>query len=314
MKLSTALRATNRAFHLTLALLAGLILTAALPAAAATFHVSVNGQSLALTEPATERGGRVFVPLRSIFESLGAGVAYDNGTINATAGDKTVQVKIGSNQAIVNGQQTYLDAAPYIVGATTMVPLRFVSEALGAEVNYDSNTGAIAIAAAKPPIANGSSINATLLTDVNTKSAYVGMPIKYMVKAPYPNNGALLAGATLYGSVLAVQSASQGRTASVELAVNAIQLAGSQLQQPITAKIVKIDVRQKSNITNEAGGTLAGMLIGNWIGKAVGAPKGQGGLIGAVGGYMLTSNSKQNLDVAAGSSVSLQLLDTLLLK
>jgi len=134
------------------------------------------------------------------------------------------------------------------------------------------------------------------------------------VKQPFPTNGALLAGATLYGSVLAVQSASQGRAASVEFTVNAIQLAGSQLQQPITAKIVKVDVRQKSNVTNEAGGTLAGMLIGNWIGKAVGTPKGQGGLVGAVGGYLLTSNTKQNLDVAAGSNVSLQLLDTLLLK
>jgi hypothetical protein len=308
-----ASRAGSRVINGMLALLAGLLLTAQ-PAGAAAFSVLVNGQSIALTQPVTERGGRVFVPLRSIFESLGAGVAYDNGTINASAGDKTVQVKIGSNQAIVNGQQTYLDAAPYIVGATTMVPLRFVSEALGAVVDYNTNTGAINIAAAKPPIPNGSSINATLLTDANTKSAYVGQPIKLTVKGPYPTNGALLANATLYGSVLAVQSASQGRAASIELSVSTIQLAGTQAQQPITAKIVKIDVRQKSNITNEAAGTLGGMLIGNWIGKAVGTPKGQGGLIGAATGYLLTSNSKQNLDVPAGSSVSLQLLDTLLLK
>jgi hypothetical protein len=310
---TTAPRSPYAVIMTMLALLVGALMTAQ-PAAAASFHVMVNGQSISLSQPATERGGRVFVPLRNIFESLGAGVAYDNGTINATSGDKTVQVKIGSNQAIVNGQQTFLDAAPYIVGATTMVPLRFVSEALGAEVDYDSTTGAINIAAAKPPIPNGSSINATLLTDVNTKSAYVGQPIKMTVKGPYPTNGALLAGATLLGSVLAVQSASQGRAASVELTVTSIQLAGSTLQQPITAKITKIDVRQRSNVTNEAGGTLAGMLIGNWIGKAVGTPKGQGGLVGAVGGYLLTANTKQNLDVANGSSVSLQLLDTLLLK
>lgn len=310
---TTATRSPNAVIMTMLALLVGAIMSAQ-PAAAASFHVLVNGQSISLSQPVTERGGRVFVPLRNIFESLGAGVAYDNGTINATSGDKTVQVKIGSNQAIVNGQQTYLDAAPYIVGATTMVPLRFVSEALGAEVDYDSTTGAINIAAAKPPIPNGSSINATLLTDVNSKSAYVGEPIKLNVKPPYPTNGALLAGATLIGSVLAVQSASQGRAASVELTVTSIQLAGSQVQQPLTSKITKIDIRQKSNITNEAGGTLAGMLIGNWIGKAVGTPKGQGGLVGAVGGYLLTANTKQNIDVAAGSAVSLQLLDTLLLK
>ena len=313
MKQLTSQSTTNRTILLALALLAGLSI-AAQPALADMFHVQVNGQSLTLAQPATQRGGRVFVPLRSIFESLGVGVAYDNGTINATAGDKTVQVKIGSNQAIVNGQQTYLDAAPYIVGGTTMVPLRFVSEALGAEVVYDKNTGAIDIAAAKPPIPNGSSINATLMTDANTKSAYAGQPIKMMIKGPFPTNGNLLAGATLYGSVLAVQSASQGRAASIEFAVNSVQLAGSQMQQPIIAKIVKIDVHQKSNIGNEALGTGGGMLIGNWIGKAVGAPKGQGGLVGAATGYLLTSNAKQNLDVPAGSTVSLQLLDTLLLK
>ena len=306
-------RAPKRVTSITLALLIGSVMFAQ-PAHAAAFHVAVNGQSISLSQPATERGGRVFVPLRNIFESLGAGVAYDNGTINATLGDKTVQVKIGSNQAIVNGQQTYLDAAPYIVGGSTMVPLRFVSEALGAEVNYDSNSGAIDIAAAKPPIPNGSSVNATLLTDVNTKAAYVGQPIKLTVKPPYPMNGDVLAGATLYGSVLEVQSASQGRAASIELTVTSVQLAGTQAQQPIVSKITKVDVRQKSNIANEALGTGGGMLIGNWIGKAVGAPKGQGGLIGAATGYLLTSNSKQNLDVPAGSSVALQLLDTLQLK
>jgi hypothetical protein len=134
------------------------------------------------------------------------------------------------------------------------------------------------------------------------------------VKNPYPANGEPLAGATLFGSVLAVQSASQGRPASIELTVNDIQLAGSQMQQPMIAKVVKIDVRQKSNVTNEAAGTLGGMLIGNWIGKAVGASKGAGGLVGAATGYLLTSNSNQNLDVPAGSSVALQLLDTLSLK
>src|SRR4029077_15406809 len=178
---TTTQRAPRGAIAMILGLLIGSSVMVA-PVHAASFQVLVNGQTVALAQTAIERGGRVFVPLRNIFESLGAGVAYDNGTINATAGDKTVQVKIGSNQAIVNGQQTFLDAAPTIVRPPPMVPLRFVSEALGAEVNYDSNTGAIAIAAAKPPIANGSSINATLLTDVNTKSAYVGQPIRYTVK------------------------------------------------------------------------------------------------------------------------------------
>jgi len=307
--------ATQRAPRGVIGIILGMLIGSsvlAAPAHAASFQVLVNGQNVALAQPAIEKGGRVFVPLRNIFESLGAGVAYDNGTINATLGDKTVQVKIGSNQAIVNGQQSYLDAAPFIVGATTMVPLRFVSEALGANVDYNQNTGAINIAAAKPLISNGSSISSTLTNDVNTKSAYVGQPITMSVIAPYPNNGAFLAGATLYGHVLVAQSASQGRAASLELTVDRIKLAGTDLQQPITAKIVKIDVRQRSNLTNEAAGTLGGMLIGNWIGKSVGTKS--GGLVGAAAGYLLTSNSKQNLDVPAGSTVSVQLLDVLQLK
>ena len=254
----------------------------------------------------------MFVPLRSIFESLGAGVAYDNGTINATLGDKTVQVKIGSNQAFVSGQQQFLDAPPYIVGATTMVPLRFVSEALGASVNYDSTNGAINIAAAKVPIPNGSTINATISKDVNTRSAYVGQPILMSVQPPYPGGDVLLAGATLSGKVVDVQAGAQGTNPRLEITIDSIRLAGTSTDQPISAKIVKIEANRASNVAKEAGGTLAGMLLGNWIGKAVGTN--QGGAAGAVAGYLLTSNSKTNIDVPAGSIVVLQLLDTLALK
>jgi len=295
------------AFGLALALCA-----AALPAQAASYHVTVNGVNLALAQAPFDRGGRVFVPMRAVFEGLNAGVAYDNGTINATAGDRTVQVKIGSNAAIVNGQQTYLDAAPFIMGSTTMVPLRFVSEALGATVDYDNTSGAIAISQAKDPIASGLAINTTLGTELNSGSAYVGQPISLNVKAPYPGNSTLLNGATIYGEVLDVQAAHQGINPKLEISVDSIQLAGSSDRQPISAKVVRMNPIQGNNFTKEAGGTLAGMLIGNWIGKSL--DSNQGGIIGAAGGYLLTSNSKTNLDVAAGSVVTLQLTDALALK
>jgi outer membrane lipoprotein SlyB len=279
-------------------------------AATPSYHVLFNGQYVPLSQPPMQRGGRVFVPMRAIFEKLGAGVAYDTGTINATAGNQTLQVRIGSNQAIVNGRQTFLDAAPFIIGSTTMVPLRFVSEALGATVEYDQNTGAINIATVKPTVPAGAVINGALGQDLSSKSATVGQLISAKVQAPVPD--ALLENATLVGKVMEASPASQGRNPKLEVTFTSIKLAGSATELPMSAKITKISITQKSNALNEAAGAAAGMVVGNIVGKWLGTNA--GGAIGAVGGYALTSNAKQDLSVPAGSQVTLQLLQPLSLK
>jgi hypothetical protein len=134
-----------------------LILTALagamLPAWPQNITVVVNGQPVQFDQPPIERSGRVFVPLRGVFENLGASVVYDNGIINATGNGTTVQLRIGSTNAIVNGNSQQLDVAPFEVGSRTMVPLRFVSQALGASVDYNDNTKTVSIAS------NGSSNN-----------------------------------------------------------------------------------------------------------------------------------------------------------
>lgn len=283
-----------------------------MPASAASYQVVLNGLNLALSQAPIQRGGRIFVPMRSIFQGLSAGVAYDNGTINATAGTNTIQVKIGSNQAVVDGRQVFLDAAPFLEGSVAMVPLRFVSEALGANVDYNGQTGAIDIAAAKPPIPSGSVINATLDTALNTANAYIGQPITLTVPQNAQGTPSALAGATIYGKVIEAQSAAQGTNPSVQIAVDSIALANSADPQPIAAKVLKVDPIQGSMIAKEAAGTLGGMLLGNWIGKSM--DSNQGGLIGAVGGYLLTSNSKNNMTVPSGTPVSLELTDPLQLQ
>jgi copper amine oxidase-like protein len=114
--------------------------------AAGPVAVTVNGSTLNLNPSPTERAGRVFVPLRGVFENLGASVVYSAGVINATGRGHTISLKIGSQQAIVDGQQQTVDVAPFIIGASTYVPLRFVSQALGATVNYDGSNNLVAIA------------------------------------------------------------------------------------------------------------------------------------------------------------------------
>ena len=123
----------------------------AAPLSAQQVSVTVNGRPLALNPGPIERAGRVFVPLRGIFERLGAAVVYSAGTINATKGPTTVSLQIGSTRATVNGGVQYLDVAPFIVGATTYVPLRFIAQSLGANVGYDNATREVSIVTAQRP-------------------------------------------------------------------------------------------------------------------------------------------------------------------
>lgn len=124
--------------------------------AAGPVTVQLNGNTLNLNPAPTERAGRVFVPLRGVFENLGATVVYASGTINATGRGHTVSLHIGSQQATVDGQPQTLDVAPFVIGASTYVPLRFVSQALGASVNYDGTNRIVALStngstSANPP-------------------------------------------------------------------------------------------------------------------------------------------------------------------
>lgn len=129
------------------AVLAAVVLMTSLPHAvvAQDITIRVNGQPLYLSPGPIERSGRVFVPLRGIFERLGATVVYSAGQINATKGGTTVSLRIGSTQATVNGQPQTLDVAPFIIGATTYVPLRFIAQSLGAQVGWDNATRVVSI-------------------------------------------------------------------------------------------------------------------------------------------------------------------------
>ena len=126
------------------AIVAGAFLTAA-AGAASTVSVVVNGQPVSFDQPPIERAGRVFVPLRGVFERLGASVVYDNGAIDAQGNGRSVSLHIGSTQATVNGQAVYMDVAPFLVGARTLVPLRFVAQALGAAVQWSQSNSTVYI-------------------------------------------------------------------------------------------------------------------------------------------------------------------------
>jgi Copper amine oxidase N-terminal domain len=121
-----------------------LILPVSAPAQSAV-SVFVNGQRMSFDQPPVVQSGRVFVPLRGVFEQLGASVVYNSGQINATGGGRTISLTIGSTTAVVNGKQQILDVAPFVVGDRTLVPLRFIAQALGAQVNWDDSSSSVTI-------------------------------------------------------------------------------------------------------------------------------------------------------------------------
>jgi len=110
-----------------------------------TITVVVNGSPMQFDQQPIEQAGRVFVPLRGVFERLGATVVYSNGQINATGNGRSISLHIGSTQATVNGQPQTLDVAPFEVGARTLVPLRFVAQALGANVGWNQSNSTVTI-------------------------------------------------------------------------------------------------------------------------------------------------------------------------
>lgn len=130
------------------AVLAAAVLAAgaAVPAAAQQ-HVTVlvNGQAMSFDQPPVMRNGRVFVPMRAIFQRLGSSVVYSNGQINSQGNGRSVHLTLGSTSASVNGSPYTMDVAPFTVAGRTEVPLRFVAQALGANVNWNGNTQTVSI-------------------------------------------------------------------------------------------------------------------------------------------------------------------------
>jgi len=133
-----------------LLLLAGMPPLARGAGAAGQISVYLNDQRLWFDQPPLVEGGRVLVPLRVIFEALGATVDYEAATrkITAVKGTDTVELSVGSQDAYKNGVLKRLDVPAKVVGGRTLVPLRFVSEALGAGVNWDGKERKVSISAA----------------------------------------------------------------------------------------------------------------------------------------------------------------------
>lgn len=141
------------------ALAVSAMLMSALPTsvmdAAARISIYINDAELSSAQAPVMKGGRVLVPLRSIFEGLDAKVQYTNRTktIVATRDDQEVTLTLGSKTAYINGEAISLDVPANTIKGNTMVPIRFVSEAFGEKVFWNSRNQRVDIkTTATPPV------------------------------------------------------------------------------------------------------------------------------------------------------------------
>lgn len=121
------------------------------PAAGQTIRVLVDGTPLALDVPPLIIDGRVLVPLRGVFEHLGAQVRYipASRTVVVIAEMTEIRLQVGSRQASIARRTAALDAPPAVVHGRVMIPLRFVGEALGAHVTWQPATRSVIIVRAQ---------------------------------------------------------------------------------------------------------------------------------------------------------------------
>lgn len=109
------------------------------------FRLKINGEFLETSMPPIVFEGYSVVPVREVFETLGAKVDWDgqNGIIKITYDSKILLLRVNSTSAQVGTQNLVMPIAPKIINEKTMVPARFVAEQMGLLVEFDSENDTI---------------------------------------------------------------------------------------------------------------------------------------------------------------------------
>lgn len=108
----------------------------------------VNGKEYKFTDvPPVIKDGRVLIPLRAVTAALGGQVAWDpeSRTVTVTLEDNVIKITVDDLKATVNGAVYDLDVPAKAEQGRVVVPLRFIAQALGHEVGYDSSTGDVTV-------------------------------------------------------------------------------------------------------------------------------------------------------------------------
>jgi len=235
---------------------AAAVLAIAALCGAQDIQVEVNGTALVFSGAQPQYvDGRVLVPMRRIFEQLGAKVNWDQGErkVWAMKGPSEVELWIGDRQAIVNGSRVTLDVPAMVIDGTTMVPIRFVSESLGAQVGWlesqqlvsiDTTTTSV-VAESKQELRSvlvpaAEVIPATMDRRISSVYSTAGDRFTATIStARMPDDINLPDGAQIEGHIGAVRSTASGRRAMLDFAIDRLVLPNGRTV-PLDAIVVTV--------------------------------------------------------------------------
>jgi hypothetical protein len=225
------------------------------------------------------------VPLRGVFEKLGATVAWDYGSRMVTAykGDKTIKLRIGDSFATVNGSTVSIDAPAMIRQSSTMVPLRFLSETLGADVHWASNIRTVHVntmatdeqtnrrgeTAVRAILPVNTVLEAVLNNKLSSLTSEVGDRFTARLTAPYMG---LPTGTLIEGRVDVVRKRNGSTPGVLGIDYDAIKLPDG-YRAPINASLIGLD---EKSIEHRSDGTIVARRDNQnenlkWVGIGAGA-------------------------------------------
>ncbi|MFC9542328.1 copper amine oxidase N-terminal domain-containing protein [Lysinibacillus sp. NPDC056959] len=120
--------------------LAMILMLISLPAYAAHSTIKIDGVVVTTDAAPETKNNRTMVPLRVISENLGATVNWKDSKVTLTNNKMQITLQPNSNTVIKNGKTELLDVKPYLKNNRLFVPIRFIAETFGCQVNYQNST------------------------------------------------------------------------------------------------------------------------------------------------------------------------------
>lgn len=153
------------------------------------------------------------------------------------------------------------------------------------------------------PAETGRQVTGVLETQLDSKNAYVGEEVAL---DNVSSADGTIRGAHLFGTVTDVTRPGQGNNARIQMHFDSLRSADGK-RVPIDGVVESMQVQTKSNALKEAGGAILGMLAGNAVLQTLFGLSG-GGVIGAVGGFLIAKDNRADIVIPANTAITVQLL------
>jgi hypothetical protein len=157
----------------------------------------------------------------------------------------------------------------------------------------------------------GAMVTSKINQTIDSGSAHVGDKFSLTVTTPYPSGNSQYSGAQLYGHVVQVVSAGQGQNAALAFAVDRMVLTNGR-QGSVSMQLQSQETQRHNNLSNVAMTAVAGMLVGNLVGKTI-FKSNLGGAAGLIAGALYANNKKTNVSLRQGSVVVTEVRQTVAL-